>query len=369
MALAFSPAQTLLQQSARAFLLRRCAPERVQALALDPRGFAADLWKEIATLGWPGLLSAPDHGGTGASLGDALALAEELGRACFPGPFVPSAIVATTALARAGGRRAHELLAGLAAGARICTLALLETPGRLAPEAMTLPIAAPGRLSGRKLFVPDAHAATDVIVLGRGPAGPTALLLPMDRPGLAVRPLDSMTGDKLFELAFGDVEVHADDLLGAPGEAWTVLGPALRAGALARCAEMAGAAQRVLDLCVEHARVRVQGGRPIGSHQAIQHACADLYRDVESARWLTWEAEWALASGRPDAEAAVAAAKAYVGEAALRVARRGHQIMGAIGYSEEHPLHLLHKRILAASQDMGDADLHLETVARAIGLA
>lgn len=367
MDLAFSPAQTLLQQSARAFLLRRCAPERVQALALDPRGFAADLWKEIATLGWPGLLIAPDHGGSGASLADALALAEELGRACFPGPFVPSAIVSTTALARAGGRRAHELLAGLAAGARVCTLALLETPGRLAPEAMTLPIAAPGRLSGRKLFVPDAHAATDVIVLGRGPAGPTALLLPMDRPGLAVRPLDSMTGDKLFELAFADVEIGPDDVLSA--DAWTVLGPALRAGALARCAEMAGAAQRVLDLCVEHARVRVQGGRPIGSHQAIQHACADLYRDVESARWLTWEAEWALASGRPDAEAAVAAAKAYVGEAALRVARRGHQIMGAIGYSEEHPLHLLHKRILAASQDMGDADLHLETVARAIGLA
>jgi len=365
--LAFSPAQTLLQQSARAFLLQRCAPERVQALALDPRGFAADLWKDIAALGWPGLLIAPEHGGSGASLADALALMEELGRACFPGPFVPSAIVATTALGLAGGRRARDLLAGLTTGSRICTLALLEAPGRLAPEAMTLPIAAPGRLTGRKLFVPDAHAATDVIVVGRGPAGPTALLLPMDRPGLTARPLDSMTGDKLFELAFADVEIGPDDVLSA--DAWAVLGLALRAGALARCAEMAGAAQRVLDLCVEHARFRVQGGRPIGSHQAIQHACADLYRDVESARWLTWEAEWALASGRPDAEAAVAAAKAYVGEAALRAARRGHQIMGAIGYSEEHPLHLLHKRILAASQDMGDADLHLETVARTIGLA
>jgi len=65
----------------------------------------------------------------------------------------------------------------------------------------------------------------------------------------------------------------------------------------------------------------------------------------------------------------VATAKTYCGEAALRVARRGHQIMGAIGYSEEHPLHLFHKRILAASLDMGDATLHLETVAKAIGLA
>lgn len=368
MDLAFSPAQTLLQQSARSFLLRRCPPERVQELALAPRGFGADLWKEIAALGWPGLLIAPEHGGSGASLADALALIEELGRACFPGPFVPSAIVATIALAPGDARRAHAQLAGLAAGSRICTLALLDTPGRLTPEAMTLPIAAPGRLTGRKLFVPDAHAATDVIVMGRGATGPSALLLPMDRPGIAAHPLDSMTGDKLFELTFTDVEVRADDRLGAPGDAWALLGPALKAGALARCAEMAGAAQRVLDLCVEHGRVRVQGGRPIGSHQAIQHACADLYRDVESARWLTWEAEWALATGRPDADATVAAAKAYGAEAGLRVARRGHQIMGAIGYSEEHPLHLLHKRILAAAQDMGDAAVHLETVARAIGL-
>jgi len=348
--LSFSPAQQLLRQSARAFLLQRCPPERV--------GFAADLWKEIAALGWPGLLISPELGGSGGSVADALALVEELGRACFPGPFIASAIVATTALGRAEGRRARDLLAALALGERICTLALLEGPARLEP----------GRLNGRQLFVPDAHVATDVIVLASGPVGPTALLLPMDRPGIAAHPLDSMTGDKLFELVFTDVEIRGEDLLGAPGEAWALLSRAVRVGALARSAEMAGAAQRVLELCIEHARVRVQGGRPIGAHQAIQHACADSYRDVESARWLTWEAEWKLATGRSDADAAVAAAKVYGGEAALRVARRAHQIMGAIGYSEEHPLHLFHKRILAASLDAGDASQNLDAVARSIGL-
>ncbi len=368
MDLSFSPAQQMLQQSARIFLQQRCPPERVQALALDPRGFAADLWKEIATLGWPGLLVPPELGGSGGSVGDALALVEELGRACCPSPFIASAVVATAALTAAGGRRARDLLPGLALGERICTLAVLEESGRLDPDALTLPVAAPGRLTGRKLFVPDAHVATDVIVLGRAPAGPTALVLPLDRGGITAHPLDSMTGDKLFELEFAQVEVGPDDRLGAPGGGWELLAPALRLGALARSAEMVGAAQRVLELCVEHARVRVQGGRPIGGYQAVQHACADLFRDVESARWLTWEAEWTLASGRPDADAAVATAKAYCGEAALRVARRGHQIMGAIGYSEEHPLHLFHKRILAASLDMGDATPHLETVARAIGL-
>lgn len=368
MDLSLSPAQQLLQQSARPFLQRHCPPERVQALALDPRGFAGDLWKEIAALGWPGLLIPPELGGSGGSVGEALALAEELGRACCPSPFIASAVVATTALVAAGGRRAHALLAALAVGERICALAVLEEPGRLAADAIALDVRTPGRISGHKLFVADAHAATDVIVLGRGPSGPTAVLLPMDRAGIEARPLDSMTGDKLFELAFRDVEARAEDLLGAAGGGLALMAPAFRLGALARCAEMAGAAQRVLELCVEHARVRVQGGRPIGAYQAVQHACADLFRDVESARWLTWEAAWALEAGRPDADLAVATAKAYCGEAALRVARRGHQIMGALGYSEEHPLHLFHKRILAAHLDMGDTALHLETVARGIGL-
>jgi alkylation response protein AidB-like acyl-CoA dehydrogenase len=367
--LSLSPAQQLLQQSARTFLQQRCPPERVQELALDPRGFAGDLWKEIATLGWPGLLIPPELGGSGGSVSEALALVEELGRACCPSPFIASAVVATTALIAAGGRRAQALLPALALGERICTLAVLEEPGRLEIDAITVDVRAHGRVSGRKLFVADAHVATDVILLGRGPAGPTALLLPMDRAGIEARPLDSMSGDKLFELIFTDVEARPDDRLGAVGGGFLLMAPAFRLGALARSAEMVGAAQRVLELCVEHTRVRVQGGRPIGAYQAIQHACADLFRDVESARWLAWEAAWKLEAGRPDADPAVATAKAYCTEAALRVARRGHQIMGAIGYSEEHPLHLFHKRILAAGLDMGDAALHLETVAKAIGLA
>jgi len=138
-------------------------------------------------------------------------------------------------------------------------------------------------------------------------------------------------------------------------------------GALARTAEMVGAAQRVLELAVEHAKTRVQGGRPIGGYQAIQHACADLVRDVDASRGLLYAAAWKVAEG-DSAEADVAMAKAYAGEACLRVARRGHQVFGAISYCEEHPLHLFHERIQAASLDFGDPELQVETVARALGL-
>jgi alkylation response protein AidB-like acyl-CoA dehydrogenase len=130
---------------------------------------------------------------------------------------------------------------------------------------------------------------------------------------------------------------------------------------------MVGCAQHILELCVEHARARKQFGRPLGSFQAVQHSCADLLRDVEGARYLLYRAAWEVQEGREGA-VDVAMAKAFAGQACQAVARRAHQLLGAISFCEEHPLHLFHKRILAASLDFGDPTHHLETVATSIGL-
>src|SRR5437773_2454710 len=254
-----SSAQQMLVSTAREFLRRHCPPERVQAWALDERGFDEKLWRQMAELGWPGLLVSPELGGSGGPMLDVVLLVEQMGYACLPGPFIPSGVVV--------------------------------------------------------------------------PALPAA----------------------------------AADRLGAAGHGGALLTPALEAGALARTAEMVGGAQRILDLAVEHARTRVQGGRPIGGYQAIQHACADLVRDVDTARGLLYLAAWKAAEGLP-AASDVAMAKAHAAESCVSVARRGHQIFGAIGYCGEHPLHLIHNRLQAAALDFGDAQHHLETVARSIGL-
>jgi alkylation response protein AidB-like acyl-CoA dehydrogenase len=277
-------------------------------------------------------------------------------------------VVATSLLLAAGSpAQQQRWLPALATGERIVGVALVEDEGAWDAEAVTLRATIPGRLRGRKLFVNDAHAADALLVAVREDTGVSLVLVPSDRRGVGRLPLATLSGDALFEVTFDDVALAPDDRLGRAGAGRRLLEPALHAGALARTAEMVGAAQRVLELAVEHAKTRVQGGRPIGGHQAIQHACADLVRDVDAARALLYAAAWKETEGRA-AEADVALAKAYAGEACLAVARRGHQIFGAISYCEEHPLHLLHKRIQAASLDFGDAQLHLETVARAIGL-
>jgi len=366
----FTPSrdQQLLTATAREVLKKHCPPEVAQRLALEGRGVDPALWRHIAELGWPGLLIPAELGGSDGSLLDVALLMEELGRAAMPGPFVTSAVVATCLLRTAGTRDQQERwLPAMASGERIVTLALLEDDGVWDPERVALRGAVPGRLNGRKLFVNDAHVAAALIVAVREAGEVSLLLLPRDRPGIAHAALSPLSGEAVFEVTFDDVAVTAEDRLGRAGAGQRLLAPALSAGALARTAEMVGAARYVMELAVEHAKTRVQGGRPIGGHQAIQHACADIVRDVDGARALLYAAAWALGEGR-SAAAEVAAAKAYASEACLAVARRAHQIFGAIGYCEEHLLHLLHKRIHAASLEYGDATDHLDVVARSIGL-
>lgn len=363
-----SSSQQMLVSTAREFLKNHCPPEHAQAWALDEHGLDEALWRRMAELGWQGLLVPSAFGGSGGSVLDVALLVEEMGYASLPGPFVTSAVVLTSLLTAAGSAEQQKrLLPALAAGERIATLALTEERGSSDLDDVGLGCRVPGRLIGRKLFVKDAHVADVLAVVVREEEGLSLVLLPADRPGISRVPLDAISGEKIFEVSLDAVEVTADDRLGPAGRGAALLAPALQAGALARTAEMVGGARRVLDLTVEHAKTRVQGGRPIGGYQAIQHACADLVRDVDTARGLLYLAAWKAAEGLP-ADSDVAMAKAHAAETCLSVARRGHQIFGAIGYCEEHPLHLIHKRIQAASLDCGDAQYHLETVARSIGL-
>jgi alkylation response protein AidB-like acyl-CoA dehydrogenase len=351
-----SSAQQLLVSTAREVLRKQCPPERVQQIALDPRGFDETLWRRMAELGWQGLLVPGDLGGSDGSMLDVILLVEEMGRACAPGPFVPSAVVATLTLwLSAETEQKKRWLPAMAAGERVMSVALAE-------DGNTLEVDADGRLNGRALFVEAAHVADALIVAARVDGVWRPVILPTDRPGVARRPQETIGPERVFEVSCHAVPLNVGDVL-CPDDG----GEAVLAGALARTAEMVGAAQRVLELAVEHAKTRVQGGRPIGGHQAIQHACADLVRDVDASRGLLYAAAWKASEGAP-AAVDVAMAKAYASEACLNVARRGHQIFGAIGYCEEHLLHLLHKRILAASLDSGDSARHLEDVARAIGL-
>lgn len=364
-----SDQQELLVSNAREFFQHHCPSTLVQELALDARGFPDDLWRQVSALGWPGLLVPAEFGGSAGSLLDVMLLVEEMGRACFPSPYVQSCVASTALLLAAGNASQQQLLLpAMARGERLYTLAFAEESADFSPASITMQGEVGGALQGVKLFVKDAHVADHLIVAVRGNQGLNLLLLETGRPGITLEPMETISGEKLFAITFDRVSIQQEDVLGTAGRGWESLEPIMQLGALARGAEMVGCARFVLETCVDYAKGREQSGRPIGSFQAIQHHCADALRNVEGARYILYDAAWKLQQGTAGA-ADVAMAKAYIGEACLWVARKGHQILGAISYCEEHPLHLYHKRIQAAALDFGDAALHYETVAQAIGLA
>ena len=220
---------------------RHCPPERVQAWALDERGFDEKLWRQMAELGWPGLLVSPELGGSGGSMLDVVLLVEQMGYACLPGPFITSAVVVTSLLAAAANAdQQKRLLPALASGELITTLALTEENGSGDSDDVALACRVPGRLTGRKLFVKDAHVADVLAVVVRESEGLGLVLLPSERRGISRIQLAAISGEKMFEVLFDDVEVTAEDRLGAAGHGGALLTPALEAGALARTAEMVG---------------------------------------------------------------------------------------------------------------------------------
>src|SRR5207237_2903961 len=111
-------------------------------------------------------------------------------------------------------------------------------------DAVALRATIPGGLRGRKLFVHDAHVADAHVVSVREAAGVSLLVIPGDRAGVARLALDTLSGDKLFELTFDDVAITADDRLGRAGDGARLLVPALAAGGRGRAGEGGGAGRR-----------------------------------------------------------------------------------------------------------------------------
>ena len=365
--------QALLQRSAAEFLASECPPSLVREVTRDEEGFPRALYRQMAELGWMGLIVPESYGGAGLTMLDLALLTEQLGRAVVPGPFFSSAVLATLAILQAGsGAQKKAWLPRLAAGEAVGTLAWLEESDRLDADGIAARARKVGkayRLSGRKLFVTDAHVA-DVIVApfrtaGRGEDGVTLFLVPRDTPGVTVTPLHSIDLTRRpMEVRFADVELPASAVLGAEHKGWKTLARVGDAAAVSLAADSLGGAARALEMAVEYAKVREQFGRPIGSFQAVKHIAAEMVSEIEPARSLVWYAGYAYDAAVRDAARAAAMAKACLGDVYSRTTNRAVQIHGGIGFTWEHDLHFWFKRAKWNEFAFGDPTYHRERLAQ-----
>jgi alkylation response protein AidB-like acyl-CoA dehydrogenase len=363
-------AQKLLQQSARDFFARECKPERVRDMMTTDTAYDDGLWRAMADQGWTGLIIPEDFGGLGLSLVDLIAVSEEMGHACLPGPFLSTLWAAALInLAGAEGQR-KQYLEPIAAGDMKATVALLEDGADWNPEAVGLRAEKAGkefRLRGRKEFVTDAEIADLIICVARGNEG--LVLAPVEKgaKGMKISATPGVDATrKLYSVEFEDVVAPEADALAFNTRTLDAVESATATAVVALSAEMVGGMRWTLETAVEYAKTRQQFGKAIGVYQAVQHQLADMFMMTEGARSAVYYAAWAVSENDPSAKLAVSIAKAYCSDAAREVGNRGAQAHGGIGFTWEHNLQLYYKRAKASEVMFGDANYHREEIARKV---
>lgn len=339
---AFTEEQEMLRSQARSFLSERFPLERVAEIAAstDP-GEHDNAWGELAELGWIGLSVSEDAGGAGMTFVEESVLFEETGRALYPGPFFSTVGLALPLLS-------GDLLAAVLAGERTATLAWAEPSSAHGLAHLALLGTKAERdngnwtLTGEKHLVPLGGHGAAVLVVAAAAEGPGVWAVDLDAPGVTGNMVSTMDGTRRF--AQMQLNGAPGTLVVAPEDGEAALRAVRRRALAALALEAVGVASRALEMAIDHVKTREQFGKPIGSYQAVSHQVADTFVETELARSLAYWAAWCVAEDPEQADVAVAAAKSAAGEAAVGACERAIQVHGGVGFTWEHPLHLLYKR-------------------------
>jgi alkylation response protein AidB-like acyl-CoA dehydrogenase len=362
----FTDEQAQLRSAVRKFCADHSSEESVRQLMTSDPPFDPKTWGRLgAELGVLGLAVPEDDGGAGGTLVDQAIAVEEMGAALACGPLFGTVFLAIPALvATSSGPGRNELLGNLVEGRRTAAFAVAERAGAFDPTAVTVTAADSTALTGVVERVVDAGAADDLLVAATGTGGVALYAVDAAGPGVHRTPLGTLDLTRpQATITFTDAPGR---LIAGPEEAERVVSHALQVGSALLAAEQVGAAQHLLDLAVEHARTRMQFGRPIGSFQAVKHKLADMLVDLEHARSAAYHAVWALTDGSDDPALAASIAQATASAAFSRIARDTIQVLGGIGFTWEHRAHLYFKRASTPAVVPAPAAPHRSRVAELV---
>ena len=365
---ALSAEQELLKKEARHFLETECPKSMVKKLEASELGYSPEMWKKMADLGWLGLILPEAYGGVGGSLLDLAVMLEEVGRTTAPSPIFSTMVMGVLPILEAGNEQQKKhLLPRVANGEVLLTMALAEPEADYQPQYLSTNAThhkdGVFSITGTKLFVQNAHTANYLLVVARtgkvnaAGDGISIFIIDSDTSGVASTPLITIAADKQFEVILDKVPCSNNDVLGGLNKGWPIVESTLRKATALQCVEMVGVAHKALELTAGYAATRIQFARPIGSFQAVQHRLADMLTDVESARWLSYQAVWRLDKGLPAARE-VSIAKAWTSDACQRVVSGAHHIHGGVGFDVDYDLHYHFRWSKALELNLGSAPIH-----------
>jgi alkylation response protein AidB-like acyl-CoA dehydrogenase len=374
MALVLNEEQTLLRDSARNLITDKAPIAQFRKLRddNDARGYSPEMWKTFAEMGFCGLLVPEDFGGSGLGHVEAGIVAEEIGHTLLPSPFLASAVLTASAIARGGSKvQKAEHLPKIAEGKLLGALAIDEG-AKHRPQSIKLKAERSGngfRLNGAKGFVVDGHVA-DVLVVAARTAGSdcdrngvTLFLVNPKAKGVAIERTIMVDAHNSARIDFSNVELDADSVLGEVDQGRKLLDGMLNAGRAVVASEMLGVADEAFGRTAQYLKERKQFGKLIGEFQALQHRISHLYVDIEVTRAAILKALQSLDEDYDRATGMVAVAKARAGTTGTLAVQEALQMHGGIGMTDQFDIGLFMKRMRVCQELFGDSNYQGEQLA------
>lgn len=375
MSLILTDDQLMFRDAVKRFAAERAPVSQLRKLRddADADGFSRKLWKEMADMGWAGVLIPEEHGGVGFGFVGAGLIATEIGRNLSVTPLLSSAVLAVTALLRGGSEAQKEtLLPAIASGSLLVAFASDEST-RHAPYHIATRATGKYKLSGRKLHVLDGHVADRLIVSARTSGdtssrdGISLFLIDAKASGVTITRTAMVDSRNSAVVELRDVAVTEADVIGTFDKGAIVLDAVLDAGRAVLAAELMGVAEEAFDRTLSYLREREQFSVKIGSFQALQHRAAHLFSEIELLRSVVLRTLQALDAQEPTAATLVCLAKAKASDIARIATNEAVQMHGGIGMTDEFDIGFFMKRARAAAETFGDQYYHTDRFAQLAG--
>ena len=378
MPLVLNEEQRMLRDSARDFLSSHASVAALRKLrdTRDPLGYAPDLWRQMAAMGWSSIILPEQYGGLDFGFTGLGVVLEECGRTLAASPLFASAVLGASTLLLGGSEAQKESLLPAIAGGELTLALALEESHHHHPTGIDTRAELRGDnyiINGGKCFVLDGHSAEKLVVVARSAGesgdreGLSLLLVARETPGVTVRRAVMVDSRSAANISFDDVAVPAADMIGEPGSGWRVLEPVLDRGRVAIAAEMMGLALECFERTIAYLKEREQFGVRIGSFQALQHRAAMIQADIELCRSVLLQALGSVDDSPEQLPLLASLAKARLNELVKLVTNEAVQMHGGIGLTDELDIGLFLKRARVTKQILGNTGYHKDRYATLCG--
>jgi alkylation response protein AidB-like acyl-CoA dehydrogenase len=369
MLLETTPDQDFFRDTTARFLSSQVPSSTLRLLRDNPAGYDSEYWRRGAELGWTSLLVDEAHGGGTISergLVDLTLVAYEFGRTAAPGPLTPTNVVAAL-LSNYSSEGTDQVLAQLLSGTSTAAWCFTQPQANSLVSTPPLEIRVEGNdvvVSGVKRPVEAAQTADILLVTGQSGDSGAQVLMPVNTPGVHVKPLRSIDLTRRYaEVTFDNVRLPRSSMIGDAADAARDIERSRQLAIVLSCAESVGAMHAAFDLTVAWAFDRYSFGRPLASYQELKHRFADMKTWLEASHGLADAAAAAVAADSPDSAELTSAAHAYIGDRGGELLQDCVQIHGGIGVTFEHDLHLFMRRAAANRSSYGTPAEHRQLIA------